>query len=82
MPFVDGRIVLNPWITAVPGAFRHSLKHVFGLVGWRFGIALIAHPASLPNFVVCNRLHEFVGDSHRQVSVLEHHRRIGFAVEV
>ena len=82
MPFVNGRIVLNSWVTAVPCALGHPVQNVLGLVGWRFDLAFITDPTRLPNLVVRYRRHELIGQSNRQIGILEHDGRVRFAIEI
>ena len=74
MPFVDGRIVLNARVTAVPSAFRHAVENVFGLVRRWVHITFVTDPARLPDLVFGNRVHKLVRQTDGQVCVLEHDR--------
>ena len=82
VPLVDRRVVLNTWVTAVPSAVGHTIEDLTGFVGWWFFAALIGNPASLPVPVSFDGFHEVIGHANREVCILEHDRRIRFAVEV
>ena len=82
MPLVDRRVVLNTRISAIPSALGHSVEHLSGAVlRWRL-FRLVRNPSRAPNLIVTNRLHELICQANRQVRILEHHRRVGLAVEV
>ena len=82
VPLVNGRVILNPRVAAVPSAFGHATQDFLGLVSRRLLVALVANPTCLPSLVLGNRIHELIGHSNGKVRVLEHHGRIGLSVEV
>ncbi len=81
VPLVDRGVVLHARIAALPSVGGHLVHQVASLVR-RAGDLGIGHPMRGPRAVGGTGLHELVGDAHREVCVLEHHRAVGFAVEV
>ena len=81
VPVVDGGVVLHAGITALPGALGHAVHHLTGLVR-RSGLRWVGNPASGPGVVAIDRRHEIVGESNREIGVLEQDRTVGLAVEV
>ena len=81
VPAVDRRVVLHARIAAVPGAFGHPLQQLAGrIVGAGRGGSVTQCVVHVR--VLLDRLHELVGDAHRQIGVLEQDRAVGLAVEV
>ena len=74
VPLVDRRVVLNSWISTMPSAIGHSVEDLSGSVLGRLFLALVGNPSGAPNLIVTNRLHELVGQTDRQIRILEHHR--------
>ena len=81
VPVVDRRVVLHARVAAVPGTVGHPVEHLASLIRRTF-CRVVGHPAGGPLFVLLDCLHEVVGHANRQVGVLEHHRAVGFAIEV
>ena len=80
VPVVDGRVVLNAGVGAVPSGKRNLAPEVAGLEGLH-GLAGGSH-GGVPLTVALHSLHELVGDAHAVVRVLAAHRVVGLAVEV
>src|SRR5580700_1793246 len=78
VPFLDGAVVLQPWVTTGPGAFGNLPQKgssVFLLE------RLAGHDrARPPFFAIEGGLHEFVAHADGQVLVLVHHTAIGITI--
>ena len=79
VPLLDGAVVLEARIAANPGAFGNLVEQP-GSILLLEGLA--GHGGERPPLLtVDRRLHERVGNTHREVLVLVHHRTVGLAVE-
>ena len=79
VPAVDGGVVLHAGIAALPGGFGHLVQQ-FARAEFFGGLAVV-DVARPPVAIVFDGLHEFVGDAHGVVGVLEEDRGVGFAVD-
>ena len=78
VPAIDRGVVLHAGVAAVPGRLGHAVEQLpRGVLARRSTVGDVARP---PVAVFLDRLHEFVGDPHGVVGVLEEDRGIGLAV--
>jgi len=77
VPAVDRAVVLDPRVAAGPGRLGDAAEQLAGLVGRTLAIRL-GDPVGGPVLVGLDRLHEVVGDPHREVRVLEQDRAVRF----
>ena len=70
VPAVDRGVVLHARVAALPSALSHPAHHLTGLVA-RPGLGWVGDPAGGPGVVAVGSRHEIVGQTDREIGVLE-----------
>ena len=82
VPSVDRCVVLHARIATVPSTFGHRAEQFLGVVTRCVVVVFVRDPTGLPLAAGPDRLHVVVGQTHRQVRVLETNAAVGFAIEI